>query len=270
MFLLYNKRHCSHPYKTSLFWFDFVRLLTNTVEKWTIHKKLQLNEDKTEALLFDPSKSSDLPDVLRIGQSDIPFNYSARNLGVIFDNGLTMKLQIDRICQTACFEIRRIGSVRQFLTTEATKIFVTSLVLSRLHHCNSLSAGIPQKLVNKVQRVMNCAARLVCKAHKREHVSPLPVDLHWLFVERRIEYKIATICYNVITGTAPPYPPTSLSCTHHHALSAPLLTLASSVFRTDVKRSRDSAPFLSLVLPSGTISLSLCDMLKLCLPSNLS
>ena len=52
---------------------------------------------------------------------------------------------------------------------------------------------------------MNCAARLVCKAHKREHVSPLPVDLHWLLVERRIEYKIATICYNVITGTAPPY-----------------------------------------------------------------
>ena len=34
---------------------------------------------------------------------------------------------------------------------------------------------------------------------------PLLVDLHWLPVERRVEYKIATICYNVITGTAPPY-----------------------------------------------------------------
>ena len=50
---------------------------------------------------------------------------------------------------------------------------------------------------------------------------------------------------------------TSLSCTPHHALSAPLLTLASSVFRTDVKDSKDSAPFLSLVLPSGTVSLCL-------------
>ena len=62
-----------------------------------------------------------------------------------------------------------------------------------------------KKLVNKVQRVMNCAARLVCKAPKRERVIPLLVDLHWLPVECRIEYKIATICYNVITGTAPPY-----------------------------------------------------------------
>ena len=52
---------------------------------------------------------------------------------------------------------------------------------------------------------MNCAAHLVCKAPKHEHVIPFLVDLHWLSAECRIEYKIATICYNVITGTAPPY-----------------------------------------------------------------
>ena len=98
-------------------------------------------------MLFDPSKSSDLPDVLRIGQNDIPSGYSARNPGVMFDSGLTMKQQADRICQTADFEIRKIGSLCQFLTTEATKILVTSLVLSRLDYRNSLLAGIPQKLV---------------------------------------------------------------------------------------------------------------------------
>ena len=46
------------------------------VKKWTIHNKLQLNENKTEALLFDPSKSSDLPDVLRFGQSDIMYLFA--------------------------------------------------------------------------------------------------------------------------------------------------------------------------------------------------
>ena len=81
------------------------------VKKWTIHNKLQLNEDKTEALLFDPSKSSALSNVLRIGKSDTPFCYSARNLGVMFDSGLTMKQQVDRVCQTAYFETRRIGSI---------------------------------------------------------------------------------------------------------------------------------------------------------------
>ena len=157
----------------------------------------------------------------------------------MFDNGLTMKQQVDRICQTAYFEIRRIGSIRQFLTIEATKILVTSLVLSRLDYCNFLLAGIPQKLVNKVRRVMNCTARLVCKAPKCENVNPLLVDLHWLPVERRVEYKIATICYNVITGTAPPYLSDLLE------LYTPSRTLRSSadtrIFRMPNRRKRFQA-----------------------------
>ena len=63
----------------------------------------------------------------------------------------------------------------------------------------------PQKLVNKDQLVMKCPARLVCKAPRPEHVTFLLVELHWFPVKRRIEYKIDTICYSMITCTAPPY-----------------------------------------------------------------
>ena len=44
---------------------------------------------------------------------------------------------------------------------------------------------------NKVQPVLNRAARLVCKALKHDDVTPLLLDLHWLPVECGIEYKIA-------------------------------------------------------------------------------
>ena len=62
-----------------------------------------------------------------------------------------------------------------------------------------------QKHLYKLQKVMNCAARLVCKTPKREHVTPSLAALHWLPVSCRIDYKIATICFHVISGTAPPY-----------------------------------------------------------------
>ena len=65
--------------------------------------------------------------------------------------------------------------------------------------------GLEQIKKEKDLSAMNCAARLVCKAPKSEHVTPLLVDLHWLPVERWIVYKIATICNSVITGTAPPH-----------------------------------------------------------------
>ena len=38
-----------------------------------------------------------------------------------------------------------------------------------------------------------------------EHISPLLADLHWLPLSHRIMYKIATVCHNVILGSAPPY-----------------------------------------------------------------
>ena len=51
-----------------------------------------------------------------------------------------MKQQVDIICPTAYFEIRRIGSVCHFFTTEATKALIMSLVvvLSCLDYFNSL------------------------------------------------------------------------------------------------------------------------------------
>ena len=108
-----------------------------------------------------------------MGQSDISFSSAARNLGVIFDSELALKEQVNKLCQLAYLEIRRIGSIRQYLSVEATKTLVSSLVLSRLDYCNALLAGCPQVLLDKIQRVINCSARLIYKASKSAHITPL-------------------------------------------------------------------------------------------------
>ena len=106
----------------------------------------------------------DLPSSVRVGHCDISFSSAARNLGVIFDSELALKEQVNKLCQLAYVEIRRIGSIRQYLSVEATKTLVSSLVLSRLDYCNALLAGCPQVLLVKIQRVINCSARLIYKA----------------------------------------------------------------------------------------------------------
>ena len=62
-----------------------------------------------------------------------------------------------------------------------------------------------QYLLDKVQNVQNAVARLVCKAKKSDHIHPILETLHWLQVTHRIQYKISTICFNSISGTAPQY-----------------------------------------------------------------
>ena len=60
-----------------------------------------------------------------------------RNLVFILDSNLTMKQHVINICQTAYYELKRISSIRRYLTDDAAKHLVTSCVLSRLDYCNS-------------------------------------------------------------------------------------------------------------------------------------
>ena len=73
---------------------------------------------------------------------------------------------------------------------EATKTLVSSLVLSRLDYCNALLAGSPQVLLDKIQRVINCSARIIYKALISAHVTPLLFDVQWLPINSRIQYKM--------------------------------------------------------------------------------
>merc|ERR1712121_436160 len=59
--------------------------------------------------------------------------------------------------------------------------------------------------ISNLQKVQNSAARLVLRARKRDHVTPLLRDLHWLPVQARTEYKISTLCHSFFNGTAPEY-----------------------------------------------------------------
>ena len=45
----------------------------------------------------------------------------------------------------------------------------------------------------------------MCKAKKFDHIHPILETLHWLPVTYRIQYKISTICFSSISGTAPQY-----------------------------------------------------------------
>ena len=65
-----------------------------------------------------------------------------------------------------------------------------SIVISRLDYGNATLSGLPQSTLAPLQRVLNAAARLVCDLRRREHVTSALIDLHWLPVAARIEFKI--------------------------------------------------------------------------------
>ena len=79
------------------------------------------------------------------------------------------------------------------ITSDACKIPVHALVTSRLDYCNALLYGLPQTMLKRLHRVQNCAARLICRRKKHDHVTPLLKERHWLPIHVRPTYKLLTI-----------------------------------------------------------------------------
>jgi len=59
--------------------------------------------------------------------------------------------------------------------------------------------------LDRLQSILNAAARLICQARKYDHVSPLLQELHWLSVPKRIKYRLAVLVFRCRHDMAPEY-----------------------------------------------------------------
>ena len=72
----------------------------------------------------------------------------------------------------------------------------SSIVVSRIDYCYSLLYGASCKVLDKLQRVQNHIARVVCNVGRRDHHTiDLLRSLHWLPVRRRKTFKVATLTF---------------------------------------------------------------------------
>ena len=113
------------------------------VNEWMVENTLQLNQEKTEFIVFAGSRV--LPAltniVLSLGDVSVYPSSSVKNLGVILDASLTMSKHINSLCRTVNFHLRNLWRIRRFITREACHNVVRGLVLSRLDYANSLLLG---------------------------------------------------------------------------------------------------------------------------------
>jgi len=57
----------------------------------------------------------------------------------------------------------------------------------------------------KVQLLQNAAARLITGARRRDHITPVLRQVHWLPVRCRVEFKLACLVRQVLCGQMPTY-----------------------------------------------------------------
>jgi len=147
----------------------------------------------------------------------------------MFDSDLSLKAHVSQLTACCYSCLRRVKSCRCTLTRITAATIVISLIVTRLDYCNSLLAGYTKQTLDKLQRVLNCSARVIFGGDSRLHVTPLttraPYNVrcsypvrwkqlvskvethcsHWLRARERISFTVCLLVYQTIHGLAPCY-----------------------------------------------------------------
>ena len=143
------------------------------VRAWLVSHKLMFNDTKTEFLIIGTRQqlSKVTIDSIEVGDADIKPVQEVRNLGSWFDEHMSMNVHVGKVCSKAFRGLYNIRQIRKFLSIESTKTLVHAFVTSHLDYCNSLLFGIPQYQLQRLQRVLNAAARVTCLIPRCAHIT---------------------------------------------------------------------------------------------------
>ena len=191
---------------------DAIRRLQMWIQEirmWMTTNKLKLRDGKTDFIVIASAYYrqliTSLEIAIKVGNTNIHPTMSVKNLGVTLDTTMTMHPHVNQIVRTVYFHLRSLSRIRRF-TNYDTCASVVQLVISRLDYANAVLIGLPENRLRKLQLVQNSVARMITKTRRRDHVTPILKQLHWLPVHLRIVHKVLCLVYKALTfATAPIY-----------------------------------------------------------------
>ncbi|KAL3051684.1 hypothetical protein OYC64_001841 [Pagothenia borchgrevinki] len=208
--------------------------------------------------------------ILEVDGCSISPSPEARNLGVILDSTLSFHSHVKSVTKSAFFHLRNIARLRLSLSASVAET-LHAFVTSRLDYCNSVLFGVPNKTLDRLQYVQNCAARVLTNTKPWQHITPTLIHLHWLPVKSRISYKILLLTYKSLHAQYlsdilhPHAPPRNLRSSDSGLLTTPrtkLRTFGDRAFSV-------AAPTLWNALPAEIPNIPTLDAFKRALKTHL-
>ena len=183
--------------------------LLSDLKIWMARRKCKLNDRKTEIIVIRGNlRNVSVANfgVMNFGDTQLVPCESAKNLGVVLDSSLSFRSHVDSIVKTCYFHIRNPYMIKDFVNRKNLVTLVHSLIVSKVDYCNSLVIGLPNVTLKKVQSVLNRAARLIIfNLSSRVPTTSSLIELHYLPLKAKIEFKISLITFKALKFNQPSY-----------------------------------------------------------------
>jgi len=112
---------------------------------------------------------------------------SGPSLDLTISSDLSLEKYVAGICSTCFYWLGQIRRIRRSLDTATT--LVHAFIASRVDYCNTVLARSPRFITDRLQRVLNAAARVITGTRKfdRGLSDLLHSELHWLVIRQCVQ-----------------------------------------------------------------------------------
>ena len=125
------------------------------------------------------------------------------NLGVVFDGTLSWDAHVSELSRRCTGLLIGLSHVRHYLPDGVTKTLVVALVMSRIKYCLPVFGNGTLKNFDRLQKLLNFAARVIFGRRKFDHVSDLRDQLGWMTPETMATYQTLVTAQKAIQRGEP-------------------------------------------------------------------
>ena len=121
---------------------------------------------------------------------------------------MSMSRHVSLVCSAVCHRLGQIRKIRHYITSEACKSAVQSLVKSKLDYTllsSGLLGGLSKADARRLQTAQNAAARLIKQTKLREPITPVLQSLHWLPMYMQIRFRLCSYIFQSLKHTVAEY-----------------------------------------------------------------
>ena len=176
------------------------------LQHWFSLNSLKMNADKTCFTLLGTQNSIDRASgfALRVNDVDIRPAKHIKVLGVLLDQTLSWETHISSIVRRTNAILVSLFKIRHHLSPEILTILVQAHVFPHLQYCSSVWGGATNSRLDRLQKVIHFAARLVSGLRKYDRIGPTLTALGWPGVREMIARRDAANVYRALRVTAAP------------------------------------------------------------------
>lgn len=180
------------------------------IRNWSSANCLCLNPSKSKSIIFGSpglvrSLDRDILPRVQVGDVELTYSLSVKNLGVWMEHDLSWNKQIASIAGRIHGTLRQLRASRSCLPHHLRIGLIRALIFPHIDYCSLLLLGCPLHIDVRLKRLLNLCIRFIFGLRGNVSITPRYADLRWLLPNYRRSYFLGKLTYSLLCNKSPHY-----------------------------------------------------------------